>query len=277
MKKLFIPTALSIMVIANLSCSRANYADGRTQNSPQTISETTSNDQTQSNHQTNAFEILEGEKKSFSVTLDETLSEDATFQWRILADERNSDVNVQSRLKTIEGTTSAKAQDGAIQIEIAAQDIDQEKQGDQYYKIILINASSQSSMTAELKLIDQVTETGIKALAMSSDVINDNHMITLSLNEAASEDIIVDIETEDQTAKAGINYQGIKKQVIIPQGETQIQISLDLIKVNCEKEKTFLVKLKTAQNIQILNESVQVIVAEDQLCSENKDKGTTLD
>lgn len=277
MKRLFIPTALSILVIANLSCSRANYTDERTQNSPQTISENTTNNNTLSTIQANSFEIFEGETKKLIVTLDQALTEDSTFQWKVITDERNADVNVQSRIKTIEGTSSGQAEDKSIEIELIAQDIDQDRQADQYYKILITNVASQSTTTAELKLIDQVIETGLKALAMSNTVVNDNNFITLSLNEASTEDIVVDIETEDQTAQAGINYISIKQQIVIPKGETKIQVPLNINKIACEKEKTFLVKIKSSNQVQLLNESIQVIITKDESCAKKKEKGPTLD
>ena len=210
--------------------------------------------------------MKEGEIKVFTIKLATPLDSDATILWSIEAQAVNSTIKPSDRFKQIEGSISAKKGEQELRIEIPGQDIDPLPQGDQMFHLNLSESESELNSNIDLKLIDIVKRRPLPHRDIKTDLklnlqlSQDQKLAILSLNRLADQEIVVEIQTQNETAIALQDYTPIKKIVTIKAGEQMLQIPYEILSQTCNQEKTFLIIIKNISGAQALEKQVQVTI-----------------
>lgn len=267
-------TSLLISALIVSSCSRATYSE-KAKELTLAPRESIEKNNSMDLELNQSLEMSEGEIKTFKIRLAEAALADTTVSWSL----HNEDIKPADRFKQTEGSASIKAGEQEIVLEIPAQEIDPRLQGDQIFTLLLMAPEAKLNAWVSLKLIDIVITahrtTELKTdLKMNFQLSSEQRLATLSLNEKSEEDIIVDIETQDQTAIALKDYTPIKKTIVIPSGQTSISVPYEILAKPCRQEKSFIILIKNVSGAEALAKEVKVVIPADSevSCNEAKTK-----
>lgn len=249
------------------SCSRATYSE-KAKELKVTPLATEKKDVQMSLEADQSLEMKEGEIKTFRIKLASPATKDATILWSLHPQASNPDIKPADRFKQIDGALSVKANEQELIIEIPAQEVNPDEQGDQMFSLLLVSTETQMNSSLNLKLIDVVIKKDrslpTKAtLLMNFQLSHEAPAAILSLNEKSEEDIIVEIETKDQTAIALKDYLPIKKTITIPAGLQTIDIPYQILAKPCNMEKAFMILIKNVSGAEALAKEIKVTIPTD--------------
>ena len=256
-------TSLLIGALIVSSCSRATYSE-KAKELTLAPRESIEKNNSMDLELNQSLEMSEGEIKTFKIKLAEAAHADTTVLWSL----HHEEIKPADRFKQTEGSISFKAGEQEMILEIPAQEIDPRAQGDQIFTVLLMAPEAKLNAWVNLKLIDIVITTNrtteLKTeLKMNFQLSSDQRLATLSLSEKAEEDIIVNIETQDQTAIALKDYTPIKKTIIIPAGQTSIDVPYEILAKPCNQEKSFMILIKNVSGAEALAKDVKVVIPVD--------------
>lgn len=263
------------------SCAKVNYDKRRNakQISAQTLK--AQPDQLQT------VEIAEGETKKISLTVKDgqgPTTQDMKIKWQITAQDA-SKVDVKKRFQATEGVIDLKAGSTSLEINLTAAMPDEEQQGDQLFLISMVNEAGKTKQ-AILKLIDVKLEkksedtppvndtttttdeqnTDVKVALKETEVslkADAAGEVTLALDQASKEDVLVEIDSQDNTAIAGKDYLSLKQAVSIPAGQKEAKIQIVVLSKACDQAKDFTVKITKANGAQVTSDSAKINLATD--------------
>ncbi|MBY0554839.1 hypothetical protein K2P97_09940 [bacterium] len=218
----------------------------------------------------NKFVMSEGESVVLNLEFVEAFRENVRFNWAIEPTDRK--VVVAERFKTLGGSATALAGTNTLALDVSAVDIDNLKQGDQDFKIVLSIASQviEINLAADLLLIDKNKS---PTASFAKDRIDlpasgGDGKATIVLNETSTLPIILDIETKDGTALDGKDYVGFKQTFVIKPGDLMIDIPVKLLpKDACLNETNFFINVTRHDNATMTKkEAVVLIPSTKDLC-----------
>lgn len=199
----------------------------------------------------NKFVMSEGESKVLNLEFVEIFRSNTQFNWVIEPLDRN--VVVSERFKTLSGSATALAGSNMLALDVSAVDIDNLRQGDQDFKVILTVASQviEINLAADLLLIDKVKTPTARFVdeTVSIPTNRSEGKAVIVLNEQSTLPITLVIETQNGTALDGKDYVGFKQTFVIPPGEVTIDIPVKLLpKDNCLSETDFSINVTRYEN-----------------------------
>jgi hypothetical protein len=199
----------------------------------------------------NKFVMSEGESKVLSLEFVEAFRNNVEFNWVLEPTDRTIQVN--ERFKTIQGTATALAGGHLVSLNITAVDIDNLRQGDQDFKIILSMASQMNeiNLSADLQLLDKIKTPSARFVEdqLAIPVGRTDGHATIVLSESSTLPIRLAIETQDGSALDGKAYVGFKQTFVIPPGQLTLDIPVKIIpKAPCEDVTDFSIVVTQTEN-----------------------------
>lgn len=154
---------MTTTLFAAFSCARTNYDHAKLATTPapseNTVTQTEDKvPQTLSVQDLQTFELAEGDTKSFALLMSEAAVDDRDYTWTIIPQEQFADVDAKTRFKATEGQAFIKKEEIALNIEVAAQAIDDLTQGDQLFILQLKDNKTAALTFAYIKLVDKTVK-----------------------------------------------------------------------------------------------------------------------
>lgn len=191
-----------------------------------------------------SFVMSEGDTRTLTLQFVETFRQDMSFNWAIVP--KDSAVAVAERFKTLNGRAGARAGTTTLDLDVAAVDIDNLRQGDQEFQIVLTEAASgrqvaqePRQMTADLTLLDKFKQPAARfepeqITAPQGTVAT----AVILLNETSTLPITLDIETQDGSARAGEHYEAVRQTMVIAPGVNRLEVPVNILAQTACKENS---------------------------------------
>lgn len=213
------------------------------------------------------FVMSEGDARRFNIQFVSNFTRNMDFSWNLVSVDPN--VQVPNRFKIYRGQSTAVAGSNILPIDVTAVDIDNLRQGDQEFMIELRPVGANLHYEAGLILLDKVKEPNAR---YERDLItipqgrSDKAKIILS--ETTTQPVIIDIETQDGSAKENIDYVPVRQRIILNPGVTIGEIPLQILpQTECKPDSDFYLVVTRIENAVMTQTRAHIVIPQDQdLC-----------
>lgn len=219
------------------------------------------------------FVMSEGDTRNLTLNFVENFKRDAAFGWAIVP--KDQSIVASERFKTLSGRMSAAANTNAAAITVSAVDIDNLRQGDQEFEIVLTPEDRSSTdvtygnLKADLTLLDKVKQPSAR---FERERISATHgsiaTAKVVLSESSTLPVVIEIETQDGSARADVDYAPVRQRLVVAPGLTSIDVPVRILpQTACKDASELYLVVTQIENAEMANKRATVSIAKDEaLC-----------
>ncbi|AGH95914.1 Calx-beta domain-containing protein [Pseudobdellovibrio exovorus] len=218
------------------------------------------------------FIMSEGDTRNLTLHFVENFKQDMNFGWTIIPKEQG--IVVGERFKTLSGRMFATANTNYASIIVSAVDIDNLRQGDQEFEIVLTPEERDAGTTlgnlkADLTLLDKVKQPSASyerdRISAAQGTIATAKVV---LTESSTLPVVIEIETQDGSARADVDYAPVKQRVVVAPGLTSVEVPVRILpQTACKDASEFYLVVTQIENAEMASKRATISIAKDEaLC-----------